>query len=119
MEASRNIPQWTRAELAAAETLAELMGISRASVLKQYMPELRRLEAAEHKVPEDEWVKAKLHTNWVLSEVQDRMKQGQAPEDIGRFVRDQIGMDSALGTAEDLTLLRGFMAAPTPPKARQ
>lgn len=99
------------------------MGISRAYALKQYVPELRRLEAAEYEIPEDEWVEAKLRTDWLVSEMQDRMKSHQPPEDIGRFLGEQIDGEGPMlwtGSREDLALLETFMdmaAPPSPPQS--
>lgn len=121
MAPRKNIPKWTRAELAAAQTLAEMMGISRSSALEQYVPEVRRLEAAEHKMPESEWVEAKLRTDWLLSEMQDRIKRLHSPEDIGKFLSAEIG-DGPLhwtDTSEDLALLQYFVSVARSPSPTQ
>lgn len=99
-----------------------MMGISRSSALEQYMPEVRRLEAAEHEMSESDWVEAKLRTDRLLSEMQDRIKRLQDPGDIGRFLSAEIG-DGPLcwtGKNEDLALLHYFIsvaASPSPAQA--
>jgi hypothetical protein len=78
--------QWTRAELASSAELAKMMGTSQAAVLKDYMPELRRTQAAEHGVPVDEWVEGNLAAERFLDAIEAGHERGDSPETIAAAV---------------------------------
>jgi hypothetical protein len=78
--------KWTRAELASSADLAQMMGTSQAAVLKDYMPEMRRKQAAEHGVSVDEWVEGNLAAERFLDAIAAGHKRGDSPEIIAAAV---------------------------------
>lgn len=69
--------KWTRAELAAAETTAEMMGLTPATVLKRYTTENRRIQAAEHGMSVEDWVEANLAADRLLETVETMHQRGE------------------------------------------
>lgn len=78
--------KWTRAELASSAALAKMMGTSQAAVLKDYMPEVRRQQAAEHGVPVEQWVEGNLAAERFLDAIMAGHERGDSPEAIAATV---------------------------------
>lgn len=95
--------KWTRAERAAAEVTAELMGLSTETVLQRYTTENRRRDAAEHGMGVEEWVEANLAADRFLEDIETMHGRGDSDEEIAqklgkpaediRKIIDGLGLD--------------------------
>lgn len=74
--------KWTRGELAAADMTAEVMGLSRSTVLKRYTTESRKIHAAEHDMTVEDWVEANLAADRLLDDVETMHTRGETPAAI-------------------------------------
>lgn len=97
--------RWTRAELAAAETTAEMMGITRETVLRRYTTENRKIQAKEHGMSVEDWVEANLAADYFLETIETMHERGETPaaiatetgkpeEDIRKILRGMYGEDA-------------------------
>lgn len=100
--------KWTRIELETADKTAEMMGLTRATVLKRYTTEHRRIQAAEHGMSVEDWVEANLAADRFLMTIESMYQKGESaaaiaketgkPEtDIRKILHglfgDQVGQD--------------------------
>ncbi|MET4144205.1 hypothetical protein [Arthrobacter sp. UYCo732] len=100
--------KWTRIEIQTADQTAEMMGLTRATVLKRYTTESRRRQAAEHGMPVEDWVEANLAADRFLITIESMYQRGESaaaialetgkPEaDIRKIIHgifgDQVGQD--------------------------